>query len=193
MKALLIALCCALFASPVLAADTSQPHPFDVMDLVMMSRVNDPHLSPDGTQVAFSVRETDYAANKGATSVWTLNLKQAGAKPQKLMPGNSPRWSTDGKTLYFLSDKSGSNQLWRIAAAGGTPDQVSALPMDINNYKVSPDGHHILLSLDVFTDCDNLACTKARLDARAADKASGRIYHQLFVRHWDQWSDGRRS
>jgi dipeptidyl aminopeptidase/acylaminoacyl peptidase len=186
MKSLLIALSFAMFASPAPAADASRPHPFNALDLAMMSRVSDPHLSPDGSQVAFSVRETDYAANKGITSVWTLDLKQTGAKPQKLMPGNSPRWSADGKSLYFLSDKSGSSQLWRVAAAGGTPEQISTLPVDINNYKVSPDDHHILLSLDVFTDCENLACTKARLDARAADKATGKLYQRLFVRHWDQ-------
>ncbi|HEX6550593.1 MAG TPA: S9 family peptidase [Gammaproteobacteria bacterium] len=208
MKSLLTVLVLALFATPAFAAGSASTHPFNAMDLAMMARVSDPHLSPDGAEVAFSVRETDYAANKGMTSIWTLNLKQPGAKPQKLMPGNSPRWSADGKTLYFLSDKTGSSQLWQ-AAAGGNPEQISKLPVDINNYQISPDGQHLLLSLDVFTDCNDLACTKARLDARAAqggasaakdrtsgaaaDKASGRLYRRLFVRHWDKWSDGRRS
>ncbi|MGH8372053.1 MAG: prolyl oligopeptidase family serine peptidase [Gammaproteobacteria bacterium] len=193
MKSLLIALALALFASPALAEDSAMLHPFDAMDLAMMSRVSDPRLASDGSQIAFSVRETDYAANKGVTSIWSLNLRQPGAKPQKLAPGNSPRWSADGKALYFLSSKTGSSQLWRIAAPGGTPEQISKLPVDITNYRISPDGQHVLLSLDVFTDCNDLACTRARLDTRTADKATGRLYHQLFVRHWDQWSDGRRS
>ncbi|MGH8272122.1 MAG: prolyl oligopeptidase family serine peptidase, partial [Gammaproteobacteria bacterium] len=138
-------------------------------------------------------RETDYAANKGITSVWVLNLNDRGAEPQKLAAGNSPSWSPDGKTLYFLSDKSGSDQLWRIAATGGAPAQVSALPLAINNYRISPDGSHVLLSMDVFTDCKDIACTRTRLDARAKDKATGRLYTHLFVRHWNQWMDGRRS
>ena len=66
--------------------------------------------------------------------------------------------------------------------------------LDVNNFKLSPDGKHVLLSIDVFTDCAaTLACTKKKLDARKADKASGTVYDKLFVRHWDTWADGRRS
>lgn len=180
----------SLLAAPALAA--SAPHPFDAHDLVMMDRVSDPHLSPDSSQVAFAVRETDYAANKGVTSVWVQSLDK-GAEPRKLAEGNSPRWSADGKTVYFLSEKSGVSELWGVAAGGGTPVQLTSYPLDVNNYKLSPDGKRVLFSMDVFTDCADLACTKARLDARAADKASGRLYSRLFIRHWDEWMDGRRA
>ena len=175
------------------ARANTQTHPFNAIDLAMMDRVSDPQLSADGSEAAFAVAETDWAANKRITSVWVLGLNKTDAQPQKIMVGNSPRWSPDGKTLYFLSDKSSSTQLWRVTAGGGSPAQVSHLPLDINNYKISPDGHHILLSMDVFTDCNDLACTKSRLDARAVDKATGRLYDKLFVRHWNVWMDGRRS
>ena len=178
-------------AVPVLAADGL--HPFDAHDLVMMDRVSDPHLSPDGSLVAFTVRETDYAANKGISSIWMLDMGQGDVTPQKLAPGNSPRWSADGKYIYFLSMKSGSSQLWRVAVATGTPEQLSNYPLDVESFKLSPNGQHLLLSMDVFTDCADLACSKARLDARAANKASGRVYTRLFIRHWDTWMDGRRS
>jgi len=62
MKTLAAVLALA-FAAPVLAAQGA--HPFDVHDLVMMDRVSDPSLSPDGKLVAFALRETDYDANKG--------------------------------------------------------------------------------------------------------------------------------
>ncbi|MGH8321532.1 MAG: prolyl oligopeptidase family serine peptidase [Gammaproteobacteria bacterium] len=191
MKSLFATLALLLAITPAYAADA--PHPFTARDLVMMDRVSDPQLSPDNSEAAFAVRETDYAANKGVTNVWVLDLNKPGAQPQKLMIGNSPRFSPDSKTLYFLSDKSGSTQLWRVAVDGGAPEQVSVLPLNINNYKLSPDGRHILLSIDVFTNCKDLACTKSRLDATAADKATGRIYTRLFIRHWDVWMDGRRS
>jgi dipeptidyl aminopeptidase/acylaminoacyl peptidase len=193
MKSLSLCLSVFLLAGQALAADNQPAHPFNAMDLVMMSRVADPHIAPDGSRVAFSVRETDYAANKGVTSVWILDLRQPGAASRKILAGNSPRWSADGKTLYFLSANSGSGQLWKVGADGSNPQQIGDLPVDVNNYRVSPDGRHLLLSLDVFTDCNDLACTRARLDARAADKATGRLYDRLFVRHWDQWADGRRS
>src|SRR4029077_20360910 len=47
--------------------------------------------------------------------------------------------------------------------------------------------------LEVFPDCADLPCTKKRLDTVAHDPATGVLYGQLFIRHWDAWSDGRRS
>src|SRR6185312_17007650 len=69
MKSLAAAIALAVVA-PAFAADSA--HPFDVHDLVMMDRVSDPALSPDGKLVAFQVRETDYDANKGSNGVWIV-------------------------------------------------------------------------------------------------------------------------
>ena len=41
-----------------------------VEDMLAMQRVSDPQVSPDGKWVAFSVRDTDYDANKGRFDVW---------------------------------------------------------------------------------------------------------------------------
>ncbi|GAP65012.1 dipeptidyl aminopeptidase/acylaminoacylpeptidase [Mizugakiibacter sediminis] len=193
MKPLSAALVAALAVGPALAV--AAPHPFNAQDLVMMDRVGDPVASPDGRHVAFSVRSTDYAANKGVNSLWVLDLGARDAGPRKLVDADAsdPRWSADGKNIYFLSSKSGSSQIWRVPAAGGTPVQVSRYPLDVDNFTLSPDGTHVALSMAVYTDCADLACTKQRLDAREKDKATGRSYDRLFVRHWDAWSDGRRS
>jgi dipeptidyl aminopeptidase/acylaminoacyl peptidase len=172
------------------------PHPFNVHDLVMMDRVSDPHLTPDGSHVAFSVRSTDYAANKGVNSVWVLDLDKAGSKPQRItnpkLNASGGRFSPDGRTLYFLAAKNDVTQLWSVPVAGGKAHQVTHLPVDVDNYRISPDGRQLLFSAQVFEDCTDLACTKERLDADKQDKATGRIYHRLFVRHWDTWSDHRR-
>jgi dipeptidyl aminopeptidase/acylaminoacyl peptidase len=179
---------CARFA-------LAEAHPFTVNDLVMMDRVSDPVLSPDGRQVAFQVRETDYAANKGVNGIWVVPT--SGGKPLRLTDkttnATSPRWAPDGGSVYFLAAKDGVSQLWRVGAKGGAPSQVSWSPLDVNSFKLAPDGKRVLLSIDVFADCDDLACTKARLDERKNDKATGTVYDKLFVRHWDQWADGRRS
>ena len=83
--------CALAFASGTLAAT----HPFDVHDLVMMNRAGDPQLSPDGKHVAFSMRETDYAANKGSNGIWMLDLSAKDAKPVRLtdkeISASSPR------------------------------------------------------------------------------------------------------
>jgi dipeptidyl aminopeptidase/acylaminoacyl peptidase len=121
-------------------AAQAAPHPFDVHDLVMMERVSDPQLSPDGKTVAFSVRQTDYDANKGRNGIWTVPV--AGGEPQrvtdKALNASGARWSHDGANLYFLAPKDGTNQLWRIGAKGGDAVQASALSLDVGSYKLSP-------------------------------------------------------
>ena len=195
MKARLAALPLAFVLAPLVAF--AAPHPFNAHDLVMMDRVSGPHLSTDGSRVAFSVRSTDYAANKGVTSVWTLSLDKAGAKPRRAtdpkLNASSGRFPPDGKILYFLATKGDSTQLWSMPAAGGKAHQITHLPVDVDNYRISPDGKALLFSAQVFEDCPDLACTKERLDGQEKDKATGRIYTRLFVRHWDTWSDHRRS
>jgi dipeptidyl aminopeptidase/acylaminoacyl peptidase len=187
--------CALAFASGTLAAT----HPFGVHDLVMMNRVGDPQLSPDGKHVAFSMRETDYAANKGSSGIWTLDLSAQGAQPVRLTDkessASSPRWSADGKSIYYLAQAKGDEytRVWRMAATpGSAPQRETPWPADINTFKLSPDGTTMLLSIDVFEDCAERLCAK-RPPQAGVEKTTGKIYDRLFVRHWDTWSDGRRS
>jgi len=205
MKLLLAALALALATGPTLAADadTAAPHPFSIRDLVMMDRVGDPQLSPDGRYALFTVRSTDYAANKGVTAIYVLDLNKPPQPVKVVEKGSSPRWAPDGKSIYYVAPKGDVAQVWRRAFdADGTKglsltvragDAVTDAPLDVNAYRLSPDGSKILLSYDVFTDCADLACTKERLDGREKDKSTGVVYDKLFVRHWDTWADGRRA
>jgi dipeptidyl aminopeptidase/acylaminoacyl peptidase len=106
---------------------------------------------------------------------------------------SSPRFAPDGKSLYFLSSRSGSSQVWRLPLDGGEARQVTDLPLDVSNLLLSPDGHTLAFSLEVFVDCKDVACTAERLKEQEDAEASGRIYEHLFIRHWDTWKDGRRS
>ncbi len=172
--------------------------PFVVRDLVNLERVSEPSLSRDGKMVVFSLRQTDYAANRGVTSLWIRNLATRDLAPPKRllaegMAGNSPAFSPDGSSVYFISSKSGSDQVWRQPIAGGAAVQVTNYPLDVGNFKLAPDGMSLALSMDVFADCKDLACTKMKLDVTAASKVKGVLFDKLFIRHWDAWADGRRS
>jgi len=179
------------------AATAAERHPFSVEDLVRLKRVADPALSPDGKTVVFALRETDMAANRGRQDLWSLDIATKGAQARRLTSNpendNAPEWSHDGRYIYFVSGRSGSSQVWRLAAAGGEAEQVTGLPLDVGSFRIAPDGSKLLVSLDVFVDCDDLACTNDRLKQTADSKATGRIYDRTFVRHWDTWSDGRIS
>jgi dipeptidyl aminopeptidase/acylaminoacyl peptidase len=195
IKRLFAQLCPVVFGLLPLAVIAAQP--FTVDDLVRLKRLSDPQVSPDGRYVAYVLRETDMEANKGTTDIWLLDLGQKQAQPRRLTsdPANdsSPRWAPDSRALYFLSTRGGSSQVWRIRLDGGEATRVTNYPLDVGSLKVSPRGDALAISMDVLPECKDLRCTKDKLDARAKEKSTGRVYEKLFIRHWDTWSDGTRS
>ena len=172
-----------------------QTHPFGVRDLLAMDRISDPQVSPDGRWVVFVVRRTDLDANRGRNDLWLVSmdgtdLRQLTSQP---LSDTNPRWGPDSRTIWFLSDRSGSSQVWRIALDGGEARQATREPLDVGNLVVSPDGQSIAYTMEVFPDSQTVQATKDKLDELAKTKATGRLYTRLFVRHWDTWEDGRRS
>jgi dipeptidyl aminopeptidase/acylaminoacyl peptidase len=181
-------------ASPVLAADAQRT--FTATDLNQLARVSDPQVSPDGRRVVYAQREVDLEANRGRSDLWMLDLRDGG-KPRRLTQHSAndthPRWSVDGSSIYFLSSRAGSSQVWRLPLGGGEAVQITDLPLDVSTFEFSPGGGRIAFAMDVFPDCADLQCTRDRLDAAAKSKVSGRSYDSLLVRHWDTWRDGTRS
>ena len=118
-------------------------------------------------------------------------------KPRRLTQHSAndthPRWSVDGTSIYFLSTRAGSTQIWRLPMSGGEAVQITDYPLDVGSFKFSSGGGRIALGMDVFQDCADLKCTRDRLDAATTSKVSARTYDSLFIRHWDTWRDHTRS
>lgn len=170
---------------------------FTVQDMAYMDRYSSPTLSPDGRVLVFAKRTVNKDSNKSATTLWMRNLvTRDNAPPKQVSPEgwsvNSPAFSADGKTLYFLSAKSGSMQLYAMPAGGGEAKRLTDFALDVDGYKLSPDGAQVALAFAVFPDCKaDLACTKKKLDDADAVKSTGKVFDRMFIRHWDTWNDGR--
>lgn len=186
---------CLLATLPALAAQRG----LDIRDLAALDRVSSPTLSPDGRAVVFAKRQIDKELTKAGSALYVRNLLTRDmAPPKRLTPEgwnvNSPSFSADGQTVYFLSGKSGSQQLYAIPTGGGEPRQLTGFALDVGSYKISPDGSRIAFSADTFADCKaDFACTQKKIEATAARKNTGVLFDNMFVRHWDTWADGRRS
>ena len=186
---------CLLATLPAFAAQRG----LDIRDLAALDRVSSPALSPDGRVVVFAKRQIDKELTKAGTSLYVRNLLTRDlAPPKRLTPEgwnvNSPSFSPDGQTVYFLSGKSGSQQLYAIPVAGGEPRQLTGFALDVGSYRISPDGSRVAFSAETFAECKaDFACTQKKLDASTAKKSTGVLFDNLFVRHWDTWADGRRS
>jgi len=169
-------------------------HPFSIHDMLAMERVSDPHVSPDGSRIVYVVRTTDLEANRGRTDLWMISVDGTGTRRLTTDPSSdsNPRWSPDGRNVYFLSDRSGSSQVWRIAADGGEAEQITDQPLDVGALAVSRDGTKLAIAMEVYPGT-SVADTQKKLDEIDNRKTSGRLYDKLFIRHWDTWKDGRRS
>ncbi|QBX37195.1 S9 family peptidase [Brevundimonas sp. S30B] len=176
---------------------TPAPHPaatpdaFTYQDMIGLNRLADPQVSPDGRRVVYSVTATDVDANRRATTLWIRDI-DGDAAPRRLAinegGANTARWGADGN-LYFLSGRSGSSQVWRADASGANPVQVTRLPTDVNAYRLSPRADKVAVSLAVYPDCADLACSVERAKVQGERKSTGQVYERMFVRHWDTWED----
>lgn len=182
----------ALNAGQVMAAE-----PFTAEDMVSMKRVASPTLSPDGKTVAYMLRTTDLEADKGTFDIYLTSSteEKATAKQVTTDPATdtSPKWSADGKSLYFLSSRSGSNQLWRYVVESESVEQISDLPVSIGTYKLSPKSDRVVFSASVYPECESLKCSKEKSETTSTSKQEGKLYDKIFVRHWDHWLDGTQS
>jgi dipeptidyl aminopeptidase/acylaminoacyl peptidase len=178
-------------------ARSAEQRPFGSQDFLGLKRISQIAASPDGRQVVYTLRGDDSSANKAYTGLWLQDTVKRGANPLRLTDDRfhdgSAAWSRDGRSIYFLSARSGSTQVWRITNQGADPTQITDLPLDVGSFRLSPTADRIIVSLEVFRDCEDLACTKRRLETTPRAAATGVLYDALFVRHWDAWNDGRRS
>ena len=158
----LFGLCLGVSAGRIAAQAPATP---SIDDLINLRRVGAPAISPDGRQVAFTIRETNWEENAYETELW---LGGSGALRQLTNSKKSslqPAWSPDGAWLAFISDRDGKRQLYRIALAGGEAEQLTSGDEGVANFAWSPKGSQI-----AFTMID--AVTEAM---KARDKDWGEI------------------
>jgi len=161
--------------------------------MLAMNRLSDPQVSPDGKWVAFNVSTPDIEGNRSRTHLWLASLDGKTTRQLTDNPASdhNPRWADD-QTLYFLSSRSGSSQIWQIKTNGGEASQFSDFALDVSNLELAPTLSGMLFSMDVYPGL-TVAETVARDEEKAATKSTGMIYDELMFRHWDTWEDGKRS
>src|SRR5262245_54449684 len=117
MRSISVVACVAvlLTASPAFAA-----RPMTITDLLGAVRVSEPQLSPDGKTVAFVRTTTDLASGRRNADIWVVPADGSGT-PKLLVGGekseNTPRWSPDGTSIAFISNRDGAMQIYLADAA----------------------------------------------------------------------------
>ena len=165
--------------------------PMTETDLVMMKRLSAVAASPDGMMLAYQLRETNLEANKGKTDLYVLKLGTTGAQPVMFASRpekneHDPAFAPDGKSIFYISNESGSDQIWRYDISSATTTQASNFKPDVSGFEISPDGLKLAIWGDIARDCMEFGCAKDG-DTSKPGPGTGREYDQLMTRHWDQW------
>jgi len=177
-----------------LFAQASAKHPITFDDMMKMHRISAPQISTDGKWVAYAVSTPDMEANRNAGNIWLVNT--AGGEAIQLTQSghdSAPAWSPDGKTLAFLSSREGNSQVYLLSMEGGEAKKLTTLSTGADLFRWSPDGKTIAFTSAVYLDCKDDACNQKRDEEKEKSKVKARIYDHLLYRHWDHWSEGKRS
>lgn len=124
------------------------PRKLTAEDLMRVSMVSDTQISPDESRIACVRRYTDTDKQKYLSEIWVIPTKEGTSRCfVKSEGGNySPRWSPDGKSLAFLSDRAAPvNQIFVIPSDGGEAYPLTKLATEgsISAITWSPDGKQI--------------------------------------------------
>jgi len=160
---------------------------FTVEKLNQLNQLHDVSVSPKGESLIYGLK-------KGSSSkdnhLYRQDIK-TGKVTQLTNHAKSEHnvvWADDGQSIYFLSSRSGSSQIWQLPLSGGEAVQISDLSLDINGFQLSKNGQVFALSLTVKPGCETLTCTNKARKADKEKKYNIRAYDELMVRHWDVWS-----
>ncbi|MFM6853963.1 MAG: prolyl oligopeptidase family serine peptidase [Sphingopyxis sp.] len=188
----------ALFAlsAATLATAPATARPMTAVDLATLNRLAAPTPSPDGQWVVYQLTQTAADSYARTTGLWLVNM--ANPVPVRIAEisganQSSPAFSPDGRRLYFLSNKSGKDQLWMVDLAVGagrmaasTPVQASDTLADVAGFRLSPTGGAVLMWGDIALNCPTFGC-EGNANTALPGPGTGRVYDQMFVRHWDEW------
>jgi dipeptidyl aminopeptidase/acylaminoacyl peptidase len=161
----------ALVLSLALAAQVASPHVLTPEQTLGVRSISDLRVSPDGSRIAFVVSEPPKATDRNR-DLWlvTIATKEVRRLTFTDTAESSPRWSPDGRTLAFLSDRDGRNQIYLLPMDGGEAQRLTEGKNSVRSLEWAPDGKTIaFLAPEARTDAEDKKA-KDKDDARVVDK-----------------------
>jgi dipeptidyl aminopeptidase/acylaminoacyl peptidase len=154
--------------------------PIQAEDLYRFQLLNEVRLSPDGSHAIYTLQHVDQKTEKKYSNLWIVSTQTGQARQFTWgdQSDSQPRWSPDGKTIAFLSnrkDKEKPPQVFLIPFKGGEARPLSDIPGSLGDFAWSPDGRRLL-------------CQVRKTDAEALERDKDEQKKKLGVvaRHYNR-------
>ncbi len=178
-----------MLLAPLCAAEKRA---FQIEDLYRLKGVQHLALSPDGSQLAFEVSTTDLKASTRNTQLWLLDTATGASRQLSFSSkaDTAPQWSKDGRSLYFLSNREGANQLWALDLQGGEARKVTTFEGGVGDAKVVPGTAQVVFTASVFPEAMTDGAKQKHLAERLENgPVQAHLADSLLYRHWTEWRD----
>ena len=147
-----------------------------------MGRIGSSAISPDGTKVAYTVKNCSVEGNKDITELWLISLDDHNKTSKLADDVSDPIWNSKGDKLYVLKD----DQIFSVDAHKGALTQLSFIDGGIAGFGIAPAENRVFYTKKVKVEKRNSAEIYPDLD-----KSQAKIYNDLMVRHWNYWDEGQ--
>ncbi|MFN8010802.1 MAG: S9 family peptidase [Holophagaceae bacterium] len=144
----LLAVPAVLLAQAPASAPAASPFTLDHLERLV--GLSDAQISPDGRAITVQVSRLDMKANKSASQ---LVLVDSATGAQKVLVRDRKglahaRWSPDGRTIAFLADKEGKEQIFLLPLDGGEARVLTTSPTGVQQFAWSPDGTRLAFAAE---------------------------------------------
>jgi dipeptidyl aminopeptidase/acylaminoacyl peptidase len=140
-----------LVALPSFAAPPAAPSArFEGRDLFSLQYASDPQIRPDGKAIAYVRVSFDVMTDRARQAIWLIDVASGEQTPLVAGAGShsSPRWSSDGKQLAYVSTTDGGKpQLFVRWMDSGVAARLTELPSAPGALKWSPDDRWIAFTM----------------------------------------------